>query len=142
MKLSAWAAQQGVKYKAAPRWFHLRILPAKAIQLPTGPIIVTPPPESKPHPAALYARVSSKDQRGDLERQTGRLVTYATRHGHQVGRVVEEGGLGLNGRRSRLLTLLRDPNVGSIIAEHRDRLARFGTGYIVPTLAPRSDSLS
>ncbi len=135
MKLSDWAAQNGVKYKTAHRWFHLGILPAKAIQLPTGTILVTPPEEVKVRPSALYARVSSGDQRADLERQKGRLVSYATRHGHQVGKVVEEVGSGLNGRRSRLLTLLRDPTVGAIIVEHRDRLARFGSEYIEAAMA-------
>ena len=33
---------------------------------------------------------------------------------------------GLNGKRRKLLRLLRDPGVGRIVVEHRDRLAPFG----------------
>jgi len=84
---------------------------------------------------ALYARVSSRDQRKDLERQKGRLVTFATRRGQRVGKVVEEVGSGLNGHRSRLLALLSDPTIGAIVVEHRDRLTRFGSEYIEAALA-------
>jgi predicted site-specific integrase-resolvase len=59
---------------------------------------------------ALYARVSSNDQKHDLERQLGWLTEYATHNGMVVGRVAEIGS-GLNGRRPKLLRLLADPFV-------------------------------
>jgi len=50
-------------------------------------------------------------------------------------RVVAEVGSGLNGHRTKLLSLLRDPSVGTIVVEHRDRLARFGVEYLEAALA-------
>ena len=129
MKLSEWARQAGVRYETAWKWFKAGILPVPAVKLPTGTILVLPP--SPPSPSvALYARVSSHDQKGDLERQKARLVTFATEKGHKVGKVVEEVGLGLNGDRAKLLAVLQDPSIGGIVVEHRDRLVRFGAEYV------------
>lgn len=65
----------------------------------------------------------SKD---DLERQVTRLQGWATEQGYGEFEVVTEIGSGLNGKRRRLLRLLKDPEVDRIIVEYRDRLARFG----------------
>ena len=134
MKLSEWARRNGVAYKTAWKWFNAGILPVKATRLPTGTILVMPAPEEAPKDAALYARVSSHDQKGDLERQKGRLVTFATREGKRVGKVVEEIGSGLDEHRTRLIAILRDPNIGDVVVEHRDRLTRFGAEYIQAAL--------
>lgn len=74
------------------------------------------------------ARVSSADQRRDLDRQVARLVEHSTGVRMAPTKVVCEVGSGPNGHRSKLLRLLRDAGVGTIVAEHRDRLARFGGG--------------
>jgi len=67
MKLSDWARQQGISYITAWRWFRAGKLPVPARQLPTGTILVEAPrPEGT---TVLYARVSSADQKEDLERQ-------------------------------------------------------------------------
>lgn len=49
--------------------------------------------------------------------------------------MVAEIGSGLNGRRKRLLRVLRDPKVSLIVVEHRDRLARFGFQMVEAALA-------
>ena len=74
---------------------------------------------------AVYARVSSADQRGDLDRQVARVSTWATSQGHSIDRVVSEVGSALNGKRRKFLALLADPTVHTIVVEHRDRFARF-----------------
>jgi putative resolvase len=51
-------------------------LPVPAEQLPTGTIIVKEI-KTPAHAVALYARVSSSEQRKDLEAQLGRLVVYS-----------------------------------------------------------------
>jgi predicted site-specific integrase-resolvase len=51
-----------------------------------------------------------------------------------VAKTVTEIGSGLNGRRRKLMRLLSDPEVTTIIVEHRDRLARFGFEYIETAL--------
>ena len=83
----------------------------------------------------LYARVSSSDQREDLDRQVGRLAAWATGLGLGVTATVSEVGSGLNGSRSKLMRLLADDSVGTIVVEHRERLARFGVEYVEAALA-------
>jgi putative resolvase len=134
MKLSAWAKVNGLSYRTAWRMWRDGKLPVPAEQMPTGTVIVHPP--SAPIGAvALYARVSSGDQKADLERQLGRLAEYASSEGLAVTRSVSEVGSGLNGHRPKILKLLADPAVSSIVVEHRDRLARFGSEYIEAALA-------
>lgn len=58
---------------------------------------------------ALYARVSSADQKEDLERQMQRLKDYAAAHGYQVTKTVSELASGLNDQRPKLMKLLTDP---------------------------------
>jgi predicted site-specific integrase-resolvase len=82
----------------------------------------------------IYARVSSADQRADLDRQVSRVGTWATTHGHSIDRVVTEVGSGLNGKRRKFLALLTDPSVTTIVVEHRDRFARFGSEYVAASL--------
>ncbi len=134
MKLSEWARRQGIHYRTAWLWFRQGKLPVPAIQTPTGTILVQEPVPSSDG-VALYARVSSHDQKGDLERQVARLVEWAAERKMRVVRVVKEVGSGLNGKRHGLLSLLRDPQVSVIVVEHRDRLARFGAEYIEAVLS-------
>jgi predicted site-specific integrase-resolvase len=110
-------------------------LPIRAEQLPTGTVIVHPPKAPTVESVAIYARVSSADQKADLERQLGRLAEYASRERLMVIRWVSEIGSGLNGHRAKIMRLLSDPAVQTIVVEHRDRLARFGSEYIEAALA-------
>jgi len=73
---------------------------------------------------ALYARVSSVDQKHDLQRQLERLKDYAAAQGYQVTRMVCEIGSGLNDRRPKFLKLVTDPTIGVMVVEYRDRGTR------------------
>lgn len=133
MKLSVWAKKQGISYKTAWRLWSTGKLPLPAEQLATGTIIVKEPQadyEAQPSSVVLYARVSSSDQKEDLDRQLSRLVEYATSNGYQVKGAIKEVGSGLNGKRTKLLSILRDPNIKIIVVEHKDRLVRFGFEYM------------
>jgi len=134
MKLTDWAKENGLSYVTAWRLFRSGKLPVRATQLATGTILVHPETPASGG-VALYARVSGSDQRADLERQLGRLSLYAVRSGLQVTRAVSEVGSGLNGGRPKLMRLLTDPDVSTIVVEHRDRLARFGSEYIEGAMA-------
>jgi predicted site-specific integrase-resolvase len=135
MKLSDWAKQQGIRYETAWRWFRDGNLPVQAEQTATGTILVHPESDRRPEgEVALYARVSSADQKADLDRQLGRLVVFAARQGLSVTRTVAEVGSGLNGHRTRLTSLLRTPEIRTIVVEHRDRLCRFGFEYLESAL--------
>ena len=130
MKLSQYAKKVGVSYKTAYRWYRAGTL--DAYQTPTGIIIVRDVPSEKPVTGriALYARVSSADQKEDLERQMQRLKDYAAARGYQVAQEVKELASGLHDKRPKLGKLLADSSIGTIIVENRDRLTRFGSHYI------------
>ena len=115
-------------------------LPVPAEQLPTGTIIVKSP-KAEPTGVAVYARVSSSDQRSDLEGQVARVVEFATGKGWPVVRTVTGVGSGLNGHRPKLMKLLADPSVAIVAVEHRDRLMRFGAEYVESALAAQERRL-
>ena len=73
-----------------------------------------------------YARVSSSDQRSDLDGQVARVVEFVTHKGWPVVRTVTEVGSGLNAHRPKLMKVLADPSIAIVAVEHRDRLLRFG----------------
>jgi len=135
LKLSDYAKQIGVTYKTAWQWWKDGRL--DAYQLPTGTIIVREPTPAQNAPAgvALYARVSSADQKDDATRQLQRLRDYAAARGYRVVTEVTEIASGLNDERPKLNKVLTNPQIGVIVVEHRDRLTRFGYGYLVTLLA-------
>jgi putative resolvase len=134
MKLSEWARGQGVSYRTALNWFHAGALPVPARQLPTGTILVEPSAEPSGKTVA-YCRVSSADQRDDVERQAGRVAEEAGKRGITLDATVTEVGSGLDGNRAKLRKILADPQVSRIVVEHRDRLARFGVEHLEAALA-------
>ena len=130
MNLREGAIANGVHPVTAYRWFREGKLPVPATGV-GGLILIDQPAVAVPAGVSVvYARVSSADQRQDLERQVARVTAWASGHNLPVGRVVTEVGSGLNRRRPKLLTLLADPDVTSIVVEHRDRFARFGAEYV------------
>ena len=98
MKLSAWATQEGLHYQTAWRLWKTGKLPVPARQLATGTVLVDAPAQPAGRGVALYARVSSSDQKKDLEGQLGRLAVYAAANGLNVIATAAEVGSGLNGR--------------------------------------------
>ena len=118
----------------AYRWFREGRLPVPARR--AGRLILAGP--GTPRVAgtvAVYARVSSAGQRADLDRQVARVTAWAAGEGLAAGRVVTEAGSALNGKRRKFLALLRDESVTTVIAEHRDRFARFGAEYVEAALS-------
>ncbi len=136
MNLSQWAEQVGISKFTAYRWYREGILPVPAEKV--GRLILVDVPHASPIAASrvvLYARVSSHDQRADLDRQVARLTEWATSQGMAVGEVVTEVGSGMNGRRKKLARILADPTAITIVVEHRDRLARFGVEHLESALS-------
>jgi putative resolvase len=129
MRLRVYAKKTGVTYKTAFRWWKAGKL--DAYQMDTGTIIVREPATSAEQvQVALSARISSAEQKEDLERQMQRLKDYAASKGYQVTKMVSELASGLNDRRPKLMKVLTDASVGIVVIEHRDRLTRFGFNYI------------
>ena len=136
MKLSAWAKSKGISRMTAYRMWRAGTLPVPAEQLPTGTIVVLPSTEAE---FTIYARVSSNDQRTDLDRQVARLSEFAAQNKLIVHEVMKEIGSGLNGHRKALLRLLRSPR--HILVEHRDRLCRFGFEQLQAALGQAGRSI-
>ncbi len=140
MRLSAWAKTQGVTYRTAWEWFKNGTMPVPAHQLSTGTILVDVP-ETPTGRTVVYARVSSHDQKANLDGQVARCVTFANGRGLAVSETVTEVGSGMNGHRKKLLRLLGDSTVEHIVVEHHDRLMRFGAEYVEAALAGRGGKL-
>ncbi|HET9655710.1 MAG TPA: IS607 family transposase [Kineosporiaceae bacterium] len=136
MNLKEWAASQGIAYITARRQYAAGALPVPTYRIGRLIMVGEPLPTAAPTGSTVvYARVSSVDQRPDLDRQVARVTEWATGQHLSVDRVVTEVGSALNGHRRKFLALLRDPKVTTVVVEHRDRFVRFGAEYVEAALA-------
>lgn len=140
MLIREWAAREGVNVQTAWRWCREGTMPVPVTKTPSGTWIVHDP-RYETHAriggegrVVCYARVSSDGQGKDLQRQADRLKAFAVNLGHPDAQIVTEIGSGVSDRRRKLAKILGDPNVGIIIVEHRDRLARMNCGLVEQAL--------
>ena len=144
MNLTEWAKTQGIDRTTAYRWFHNGVLPVRAQKVGPRIILVFPEPEQpkSTEKVALYARVSSTDQKSDLEKQLQRLKQWASSAGLNVVKTEAEVASGMNARRSKLRSLLSDASITVIAVEHRDRFARMDSELIEATLSAQGRRLA
>jgi putative resolvase len=79
-----------------------------------------------------YARVSSHDQKSDLERQKQVLELYCAKQGWTF-EVIADLGSGMNYHKKGLKRLLEDiieNRIGRLVLTHKDRLLRFGAELV------------
>lgn len=79
-----------------------------------------------------YARVSSHDQKDDLERQKQVLELYCAQQGWTF-EVIADLGSGMNYHKKglkRLLDAVIDGQIGRLVITHKDRLLRFGAELV------------
>ena len=79
-----------------------------------------------------YARVSSNDQKEDLERQKNLLELYCASNGWSF-ELISDLGSGLNYKKKGLQKLIKDilnDKVEKLVITHKDRLLRFGAELI------------
>ena len=79
-----------------------------------------------------YARVSSDDQKADLERQKQVLELYCSSQGW-LFEILSDLGSGINYNKKNLKALIQsiiDNEVGRLVLTHKDRLLRFGAELI------------
>lgn len=132
MKLSQYAKTLGVTYRTA--WNHYKNgqIP-NAYTLPSGTIIIpqeTPATHNKIIKVCIYARVSSSQNKNNLESQSNRLEQYCTAKGWQITKIIKEIGSGINDKRNKLEQLLKNIHeYDYIVIEHKDRLTRLGFHY-------------
>jgi len=137
VNLTDWARAQGVHPQTAYRWFRLGTLPVPAVRVNSRSVLVSPDAALAKSTGGLglYARVSSHDQKADLERQVSRLAEWAANAGQRVVRVEAEVGSGMSGTRAKVGRLLADPLVTTVVVEHRDRLGRMNTEMVEAALS-------
>lgn len=138
MNLTEWARAQGVAPRTAYRWFREGTLPVPAERVGPRTILVNIDANtslSVTGGVGLYARVSSHDQKADLERQTARLSAWAAKAGHEIVRVESEIASGMNGARVKARRLLADPAVTTVVVEHKDRLGGMNVELVEAALA-------
>ncbi|MEV0353543.1 IS607 family transposase [Nonomuraea sp. NPDC050680] len=138
MNLKEWAVANGVHPYTAYRWFREGTLPVPAERVQRTILVNIEANSSSPSVTGgvgLYARVSSHDQKSDLERQVSRLAQWAAQGGHRVVRIESETGSGMNGGRAKAKRLLADPDVTTVVVEHKDRLGRMNVELIEAALS-------
>ena len=86
----------------------------------------------KTYPTIAYARVSSNDQKEDLERQHAVLEAFCNKKGWQT-EIIRDLGSGMNYNKKgllRLLELIVHGKMSRLVLTHKDRLLRFGADLI------------
>lgn len=130
VKLSKYAKMTGVSVRTL--WRRINDGSLSIVRSETGRVFVEVNDDIKPYKlkVCVYARVSSSENKDNLERQKERLISYCNAKGYKVSSVVTEIGSGLNDERKKLEKILLDKSINLIVVEHKDRLARFGLNYI------------
>ena len=84
------------------------------------------------YPTIAYARVSSSDQKEDLERQHAILEAFCNKNGWQT-EIIRDLGSGMNYNKKgllRLLELIVQGQMSRLVLTHKDRLLRFGAEIV------------
>ena len=152
-KISAYAKLNHVTYRTVWNWIKEGKLETERSTTGRIQIVVD---EAKEKTVAIYARVSSSENKDTLDRQAQRLLDYCNAKGYRVQKIVKEIGSGLDDQRKKLHSILTDRSINLIVVEHKDRFCRFGMNYIEtllemdgrrievvnPTLSERDDLMS
>ena len=98
-----------------------------------SPAAASPAAASPEEPLTVcYARVSSHDQKADLDRQQAALEAYCATKGWRT-RVIRDLGSGMNYRKKglqELLELILHRRFERLVITHQDRLLRFGAELV------------
>ena len=127
-KISQYAKENNVTIRTIWRWIEKGRLVIERTS--TNRVFIVEDLEEKPLSVAIYCRVSSSENKNNLETQKERLISYCNAKGWKVDKIVTEIGSGLNDTRPKLEKLLLDTTISVIVVEHKDRLAIFGINYI------------
>lgn len=129
MKLSEYAKKHNIQYRSAWNRFKAGKIPnAKMFD---GHVVIEEVSPFSTNSVVIYARVSSSENKSNLEAQAERLKQYAIAKGYTIIQVIKEVGSGVNDNRKQLQKLFSsDEDWAILIVEHKDRLTRFGFNYI------------
>ena len=118
--LPARKTQGGTRYYAIADLFGRSAAASPAAASPEEPLTV------------CYARVSSHDQKADLDRQQAALEAYCATKGWRT-RVIRDLGSGMNYRKKglqELLELILHRRFERLVITHKDRLLGFGAELV------------
>ena len=130
----------GISFRTLKRWIYSGKI--RAVKTPTGRWMI---PESEVEKivggrveveevrAVIYVRVSSGNQKSDLERQIEYLTQYCMAKGYRVVDVLSDVASGLKTDRRGLLKLFNyvvNRQVDVVVVTCKDRLTRFGFEYL------------
>lgn len=127
-KVSEYAKLKNVTYRTVWNWIKSNKINYQTTN--TGGLVIVEEEPNSNKEVAVYARVSSSENKDNLERQKNRLLDYCASRGYKVSSIVTEIGSGLNDKRPKLEKILTNRSISIIVVEHRDRLSRFGFNYI------------
>lgn len=131
MKLTNWAKLHDYTYRGAYGLFKRGGIP-NSRQTESGAIEVDvgEPTLPKEDHVVVYARVSSSENKSNLDAQAQRVSQFCNAKGWVVKEIIKECASGLNDNRPKLQKLFKENKATKIVVEHKDRLTRFGFEYI------------
>ena len=137
IKASEYAKKMSLNVRTVYRYYHNGKI--KGYQdKETGTIFILNPfknennEDNLKNKVVLYARVSSSENKINLESQLEKLRLFASAKGYQIVKEIKDIGSGLNDNCSKLNELFEKElnNFEILLVEHKDRLTRFGFNYI------------
>lgn len=138
IKTSEYAKIYGISQRTVINNFHKGIIEGKQ-DLTTKTIYIKNPEyqskeeREKEKRVILYARVSrvsSSTNKASMEEQIERMRMYAYAKGYKIVEEIKEVGSGVNDNRIKLKQIFKRKDFNILLCEHKDRLTRFGYGYI------------
>jgi len=131
IKLSEWAKLNSYTYRGAFNLYQRGQIPGLT-KTESGALLVEieDGPYDQPECNVVYARVSSSENKKNLETQADRVCQFCAAKGWVVHTVIKECASGLNDERPKLQKILKENKATKLIVEHKDRLTRFGFEYL------------
>lgn len=136
IKISEYSKRMSIHPRTAYRYYHSGKI--KGYQdKDTKTIFILNPfnitnKDNNSNNVILYSRVSSNENKNNLDSQLERLRLYSIAKGYNIVKEIKEIGSGLNDNRAKLNELLENKlnDFDILLVEHKDRLTRFGFNYI------------
>ncbi len=125
--LRLWERQKKIKPFCRTKGFHRRY------QIQDLKETIGIEAKSDERSILAYSRVSSYDQKQDLERQKNRLKKWNDKHGYENFELISDLGSGLNFKKrglKKVLNMILNGKVKRLVLCHQDRLLRFGNELI------------
>lgn len=141
VKLSEYAKMNALSYRAVWNRYKAGKIPNASMNELGHIVVEIDQDKVDANKVAIYARVSSSENKDNLAAQVERLTQYAIAKGYQIISTYAEVGSGVNDKRPKLEKLLTENNYSKIIIEHRDRLTRVGFNYIEALLKNRGKEI-